>query len=157
MNRKIVLLLIFFLTAAPVYSQAEKTDKSEQVINLKTDLVVLDVQVVNRQTGQIVTGLTKEDFTLFDEGVNQEISHFSQEKLPLSIVLLLDAKESLLPFIRQIRNGPLQILRRLQPQDEVSIMAFGSSTEILQDFTKDKQLATKKLDEINYVGEKFNA
>src|SRR5687767_13788077 len=56
----------------------------DEIIRLDSGLVVLHVQALNRKTGAIVNGLKPGDFELFEDGVRQEITHFSQDKLALS-------------------------------------------------------------------------
>src|SRR5262245_10691384 len=59
-------------------------------IRLSTDLVVIDAQALDRKTGQIINGLKAADFDLYEDGVRQEITHFSQDGLTLSVILLMD-------------------------------------------------------------------
>jgi VWFA-related protein len=56
---------------------------------LRTELVLLDVAVFSRRTGQVIRGLRKDDFLVYEDGVKQRILHFSQESPPLSIVFVL--------------------------------------------------------------------
>lgn len=116
-------------------------------LKLKTELVLLDAQVTDKKTREIVRGLKQSDFVLFEDGVKQEIEHFSQDKLPLSLVLLLDVSPSVTPVLEEIRQGALQALQRLKPEDEVALMIFSGWTELIQDFTKDRALILTKLGE----------
>lgn len=116
-------------------------------LKLKTKLVLLDAQVTDKKTREIVRGLKQGEFELFEDGVKQEIEHFSQDKLPLSLVLLLDVSPSVTPVLEEIRQGALQALQRLKPEDEVALMIFSGWTELIQDFTKDRALILAKLGE----------
>lgn len=118
---------------------------SDDSIKLRADLVVLDVYVSNKKTGRPVGNLKKEDFVIYEDGVKQEITNFGQDKLPLSIVLLLDVSSSVQPIINQIRDNALNALRQLKPEDEIAILAFASRAKLIQDFTKDKQLVTERI------------
>jgi len=95
-------------------------------LKLSTELVVVDAQVLSKKTGSPVNGLTERDFVLYEEGVKQRITHFSQDKLPLSILLLLDVSGSVMPAINQVRDSGLRALNELKPGDEVAVMAFGA-------------------------------
>lgn len=121
-------------------------------MKLSTQLVVVDAQVLRKKTGTPVNGLTERDFVLYEEGVKQQITHFSQDKLPLSIVLLLDVSGSVMPAIDQVRDSGLKALNELKPGDEVALMAFGVWATVLQDFTKDRQLAASRVGAIGLMG-----
>jgi VWFA-related protein len=108
-------------------------------LKLSTQLVVVDAQVIGK-SGSPVNGLTQRDFVLYEEGVKQQITHFSQDRLPLSIVLLLDVSGSVMPVTDQVRESGLKALNELKPGDEVALMAFGVWATVLQDFTRDRQL-----------------
>jgi VWFA-related protein len=140
------------MVAPYAVSQSQQPGATEETIKLHTDLVVVDAQVLNRKTGVVVNGLAREHFTLFEDGVKQQVTHFSQDKLPLSIVLLLDVSGSVQPVIDQIRDQGLNALNELKPGDEVALMAFGTWATLLQDFTKDRQLIATKIAAIEFMG-----
>jgi VWFA-related protein len=134
-----LLLLVILFVASTVWAQETKPAASGDVIKISTELVVLDAQILRKKDSAVVASLRREDFILFEDGVKQEITHFSQDKLPLSILLLLDLSASVKPVIEEIRNGALQALRQLRPEDEVAVMAFADKTELLHEFTRDRQ------------------
>ncbi|MFN0084955.1 MAG: VWA domain-containing protein [Blastocatellia bacterium] len=117
----------------------------QETIRLSTDLVVLDVQVLNRKTGEIINGLKPADFELYEDGLRQEISHFSQDRLPLSVILLMDLSGSVSPALREIQSGALLALERFKEQDEVAVIAFSSVTQLVQDFTRDRRLILEQI------------
>src|SRR5262245_24016557 len=123
--RSILIVGICMSTLSSTLSQNNR-DNGVEPIRLGTSLVVLDAQVLNRRTGAVVGGLKREDFLIHENGVRQEITHFSQDKLPLSIILLLDLSGSVRPYVEQIRDGALQALSRLKPEDEVALLAFAT-------------------------------
>jgi VWFA-related protein len=118
----------------PDYAQPDRTDE----IRLAVDLVVLDAQVMQQKTGRVRGDLKKEDFTLLEDGIKQEITHFSQDTLPLSVVILIDRGGCLDPFSEKVRHATLESLRRLRPQDEVALMAFHNTTALVTGFTRDR-------------------
>lgn len=144
------LLLFFALIAIPFFlaprSHAQQREPDE-VIKVNTDLVVFDAQVIDKKSKRIIGDLTKDDFAVTDNGVKQPISYFSRDELPLSIILLLDVSRSVRPIIHDIRDGALNALQRLKPDDQVAVMAFASETKLAQDFTKDRALASRKIEE----------
>jgi len=100
-------------------------EKQDEPLKLSTQLVVIDAQVLNKKTGLPVPGLTERDFVISEDGVKQQITHFSQDSLPLSIVLLLDVSGSVMPTINSVRESGLKALNQLKSGDEVALMAFG--------------------------------
>jgi VWFA-related protein len=143
LTRTVLALCCLLLSQLTAYSQ--NPPPADETIKISTELVVLDVQVLNKQTGQTLNALRREDFVLYEDGARQEIAHFSQDRLPLSILLLLDLSASVKPIITEIRHGALQTLEHLKPEDEVAVMSFADSTQLLQDFTRDRRLVVKQL------------
>lgn len=144
------LLLSVALALIAVFSSSRALAQEpapEDVIRTNTDLVVLDAQVINKKTAQPVGGLKREDFELYENGARQQITYFSQDELPLSILLLLDVSGSVRPIVNQIGDGALNALQRLKPQDEVAVMAFGTYSKLIQGFTKDRPLIAQKIQE----------
>ena len=95
----------------------------------------------------MIGDLTKDDFEVYEKGVKQPISYFGRDELPLSIMLLLDVSGSVRPILHQIRDGALNALQRLKPEDQVAVMAFANTSKLAQDFTKDRSLAARKIEE----------
>src|SRR2546423_14323036 len=139
------LIIVALLACASVANSQEK--EPIDVVKVNTDLVVFDAQVVDKKTGRVVGDLNKEDFELSDSGVRQQISYFSRDELPLSIILLLDVSASVRPIIHNIRDGALNALGRLKPEDQVAVMAFADRPQLAQDFTKDRALVSRKIEE----------
>ena len=117
------------------------------VLKVNTDLVVFDAQVIDKKTKRVIGDLTKDDFELSDNGARQQISYFSRDELPLSIMLLLDVSGSVRPILHQIRDGALNALQRLRQQDQVAVMAFANTSRLAQNFTNDRKLAAQKIEE----------
>lgn len=137
-----VFLFLFASNAAVV---AQEKDAPE-VIKVNTDLVVFDVQVIDKKTKAVIGDLTQADFEILDRGTRQTVTYFSHDELPLSIMLLLDVSDSVRPFIRRIRDGALEALRHLKTEDQVAVMAFATSSELVQDFTVDRNLVAIQIE-----------
>jgi VWFA-related protein len=136
------ILFLAGLCSTSVAQEKEPTD----VIKVNTDLVVFDAQVIDKKTKRVIGDLTKDDFEVTENGVRQPISYFGRDELPLSILLLLDVSGSVRPILHQIRDGALNALQRLKPDDQVAVMAFANTSRLAQDFTKDRGLAARKIE-----------
>ncbi len=106
----------------------------DESIRLAVDLVVLDALVLAQKTGRVIGNLRKEDLSLFEDGVRQEITHFTQDTLPLSVILLIDRGGCLDPFSEKMRRATLEALRRLKPEDEIALMTFHDDVELIKPF-----------------------
>lgn len=111
----------------------------EEVLRVKTEEVLLPVSVRD-STGLPVSGLGKEKFQIFDNGVRQEIASFNRERVPANIVLLLDASSSVFSQMRFIREAAKRFLGGLAAGDRVSVMQFSDRVELLQDWTPATEL-----------------
>jgi VWFA-related protein len=140
------LLLIATLMPGATTLLAQEKEPATDVIKVNTDLVVFDAQVIDKKNKRVIGDLTKQDFELSDNGVHQQISYFGRDELPLSILLMLDVSGSVRPILHQIRDGALGALQHLKPDDQVAVMAFGTTSELVQDFTKDRSLVSQKIE-----------
>ncbi|MDX6529043.1 MAG: Ca-activated chloride channel [Blastocatellia bacterium] len=139
-------VLVSLIIGLPSKSLAQEKEPVD-VLKVETDLVVFDAQVIDKKTRRVIGDLSKDDFELYEKGVKQSISYFGRDELPLSIMLLLDVSGSVRPILHQIRDGALNALQRLKPQDQVAVMAFANISNLAQDFTKDRSLAARKIRE----------
>lgn len=117
------LLLVSCFTTISL-SQQQKNTNSEIRIKLDTDLVAFDAQVISSKTGKNVGDLGSKDFELFEDGIKQEITYFSKDKLPLSIMLLIDYSCNVFDVTADLEKSGTLFLHGLKPDDEVSLMHF---------------------------------
>src|ERR1700694_4762276 len=140
-SRIVVFLLIVWISGqSQAFCHTESSPQTEQVFRVSVDLVVVDAQVLNKKTKRPVEAMRQEDFLLYENGIRQQIASFSQDELPLSIVFLFDLTDSVRPVLKPLAEGALRALQHLKPQDEVAVMVYAASAQMLQDFTTDRQL-----------------
>jgi len=125
-------------TVAP--SRAEANAKVADIIKTDVDLVTVDALVLRKNTSRVVGGLTQADFMVSEDGNKQAITHFSQDNLPLSVLLLIDRGGCLDPFGEEVRRAANDALSRLKPTDEVAVMTYHDTVELQQGFTRDRRL-----------------
>lgn len=97
--------------------------------------VRLDVQVVDGK--QIVAGLSKEDFVVYDDNAPQPISYFGRESEHLRLLLLLDVSGSMKKHLQLMATTVKQALHYLRYKDRVGIMLFSRETKVREEFTTD--------------------
>lgn len=109
-----------------------------EVLKLEATLVNIPLLVSDR-SGRYIPQLNKNDFTLYEDGVQQEIASFGSEEVPFNVALMLDVSPSVQGNVNDIQEAALAFVRQLRPQDRVMIVAFDRQTNFLTDFTNDRR------------------
>lgn len=122
--------------------------RSDEVVKVEVDLITVDALVLEKKTARIVGDLEKTDFSIAEDGVKQTITHFSQDSLPVSMLLLVDRGACLDPFGSEVREAARNAIARLKPADEVALMSYHDEVELLQEFTRDRSLISRSLDRV---------
>ncbi len=104
---------------------ATRTKGLEHVENVTVDVV--QVTAVVTDGSRFVKGLNREAFRLREDGVPQEIVHFSNEGSPLEIVMAVDVSQSMAPHMPQLKNAVRTFLTALGPDDKVTLAAFNDN------------------------------
>jgi Ca-activated chloride channel family protein len=102
------------------------------------ELVTVPITVTNNDRSRLITGgLTAADFRLTEDGVPQTVTHFHQERLPVSLCIVVDASESMQEEMRHhVGVRALQYtVRGLAPDDEVSVVRFAKNVTTLMPWT----------------------
>jgi len=89
-------------------------DKAQEVVKVDVDLVTIDALVLEKKTARIVGGLKVEDFQIYEDGAKQQITHFSQDSLPLSVLFLVDRGGCLDPFGDKVHRAAREAVERLK-------------------------------------------
>jgi Ca-activated chloride channel family protein len=107
------------------------------VIKVNTTLVTLPVSVMDRD-GRYVPNLRKEDFRLWEDGVEQQVAFFSSVDKPFSVVLMLDTSGSTRFRLEEIQDAAIAFTNQLRPDDRVMIVSFDDQVRVLSEFTSDR-------------------
>jgi Ca-activated chloride channel family protein len=132
------------LLAASLAGLALAVPHAQDVFRASTDLVLLSVSATDGQ-GHAVPGLRQADFTVFEDGVAQDISVFARDPQPISLSLLIDASTSMETTMATAVEAAVGFCRRLGPDDVAQVIAFSSATDILQPFTHDPVLLERAI------------
>ena len=138
-------------------AEQKKLDKEEkgadiddEILEVKTNLVSVDTVVYKKKGGGIVTGLKKENFAIFENGVKQDIANFAVPEAPITVTLVLEYSKwserfGLLGNGGQ-EHGHLEVVRPVAfflsrfikpPNDYASVIAFDMRPTPITDFTND--------------------
>ncbi len=123
---------------------------SDEILKIKTNLVSVDAVVYKKKGGAIVTGLKRENFAIFENGVKQEIVLFAVPEAPITVTLVLEYSKWSEHFGLWASNGReyghLEVVRPVAfflsrfikpPNDYASVIAFDMRPTPITDFTND--------------------
>ena len=117
------------------------------------DLVNVTATVTD-EDGRFVPSLTKDDFTVFENGRRQEISHFSSERTPVSLGIALDTSGSMTPDKMAAARSAIDrfIYDLLDQDDELFFLEFASYARVTQDWTTDRSAISRAVGRVDPVG-----
>ena len=121
------------------------------VSSVAPQLLRFNASVTDRN-GRAIGGMRESDFTVWENGIERRITNVSPANEPFNLVLLLDVSGSVQERMDFIRKAARDFLRTASPQDRISIISFREDIQIISDFSTDRQMLSKKLDEIDAGG-----
>jgi Ca-activated chloride channel family protein len=130
---QLVLALAAALTPRPLGAQARPP---APVFPTGIEIINLSLSVTDPQNN-FVTSLGEKDFAVFEDGIRQELSLFTHENLPISMVLLIDTSASMEEKLRTAQTAAIRFTKTLRPQDLAQVVQFNDRSTTLQPFTND--------------------
>jgi Ca-activated chloride channel family protein len=121
---------------APVNIGPEEVEAGD-VIKVNTTLVTLPVSVTDRD-GRYIPNLHKEDFRLWEDGVEQNVAFFSSVDKPFSVVLMIDTSGSTRFRLEDIQDAAITFVNQLRQDDLVMVVSFDDQVRVLTEFTNDR-------------------
>ena len=121
-------------------------------ITVDSAIVRVNIGVVD-QRGRPITSLEKGDFSVFEDGVKQQISRFEYTTAPFSVVMLLDMSGSTKSFRQNIQLSAARFLDALGPEDRVAVVEFYKKVNMLNDFTTNRGTAIHSISVANGGGD----
>jgi len=126
-------IVLLVITGSILGQEVRQQDKSFTV-SVDVQLVQLPVSVVDKG-GHPVAGLQRDHFQVFEDGVQQEISLFKHEDIPLSVGLVIDNSGSMRNKREGVNSAALTFVKESNPDDETFIVNFDDAAYLEQDFT----------------------
>ena len=137
----IIALLSTSLSSISARQPAADDDR----IKFKTEIVSLNVSVVDRD-GRSLSGLTKADFQIFDDGVQQEISYFGRSDAPASIGIVLDVSGSMTQSrMAQAKEALARFVETTHPDDEFFLISCGARPAVLLDHAQEGEALLRRV------------
>jgi VWFA-related protein len=122
---------MIFFNMVPILLPAQPATFRAGVTLVKVDAAVTD------RGGRAITGLTPQDFEVFDENAPQKILYFEHEPDPLDLLLLLDVSGSMHRSLAELAAAARAAMRPLGSRDRVAVMLFARSSVVRRQFTSD--------------------
>jgi VWFA-related protein len=107
---------------------------------------------VTDRNGRAIAGMRSNDFTIFEDGAERKITTVIPATEPFNLILLLDVSGSVEERIDFIRKAARDFLNTASPQDRISIISFRDDIQVISDFTTDRALLSRKLEDIDAGG-----
>jgi VWFA-related protein len=122
---------------APHGEVAEEVDEDE-VVRVNAALVTVPVSVLDRD-GRFIGGLRKEDFRVFEDGVEHQVAYFAPVEQPFTVALVIDTSGSTRFKLEDIQDAAIAFLDQLRPDDRVTVVSFDDDVRVLSEVTNDRR------------------
>ena len=123
-------------------------------ISLHVDVpeVTVDVGVLLQKTHQFVPGLKLNNFRVYEDGKEQKVIGFKRTEAPITALMICEFAATNYQFIYDMRNSAFAFAQQLRPQDYVALMTFDLRTQIVTDFTQDKNQLLQDINTLRIPG-----
>ena len=138
---------------SPAGTPADPTvggDISEgDVIRTDSQLVTLNISVIDRGTNRGLVGLAQSDFKLFEDGDEQRIVQFESSAAPFDLILLIDLSGSTREVVKLIRAAALRFVAAARPADRIGVITFAGEATVVSQLTADRELLRQRIETID--------
>src|SRR5712691_1735687 len=131
-------------TPASTSSGPEEISEGD-IIRVDTQLVSVNVSVVDRSTNRGVNDLTKEDFRLSEDNIAQQIAHFDSASAPFNLVLLVDLSGSTTKVVELIKAAALHFVEAARPFDRIGVITFAGGQVVVSSLTTDREALRQRI------------
>ena len=141
--------------AALIAATAVAGAQSQEGFRFKSGVDLVNVTAtVTDEDGRFVSGLRREDFTVYEDGKLQDVSHFSNDRVPVSLGIVLDTSGSMSPEKMSAARSAIDrlIYDLLDKDDELFLVDFSTRVRLRQDWTTDRNLISRAVRETNATG-----
>jgi len=130
-------------TPAPALDTQEVSEGD--IIRVDSQLVTLNLSVIDRNTNRGLVGLTKADFRLFENGAEQQILEFDSSSAPFDLLLLIDLSGSTRDVLKLIRAAALRFVDAARPSDRIGVITFAGQPTIVSPLTLNRQILRQRI------------
>ena len=119
------------------------------VIRVDSQLVTLNISVIDRGTNRGLLGLGQADFKLYEDGQEQRIVQFESSSAPFDLMLLIDLSGSTKEVVKLIRAAALRFVEAARPADRIGIVTFAGQPNVVSTLTADRELLRQRIETID--------
>src|SRR2546423_1933125 len=109
------------------------------VVKVETTLISIPVSVMDRD-GKYIPDLTKDDFHVWEDGVEQRVAYFASTEKPFTVALLIDTSGSTRFRLDEIQDAAIAFVEQLRPDDRVMVVSFSDKIRVLSQPTSDRNM-----------------
>ena len=144
-------LVCVFCAAAsrPVSFQQSTTPPPQGTLKVRVSLVKVDTSIVDVH-GKFVEGLQKENFHIFDNGVEQPITFFASADAPAQVLVLIETSPAVSLISSQHLDAAYSLLNGLAPDDRVALASYSDTSQLILPFTANKSDLAHALIDLQY-------
>lgn len=133
-------------TPAPIMDNQE-IDEGD-VIRVDSQMVTVNMSVIDRTTNRGLVGLDRSDFRLYENGTEQNILQFESAAAPFDLLLVIDISGSTREKIDLIRAAALRFVAAARAQDRIGVLTFAANPTLVSQPTLDRRLLRQRINAI---------
>jgi Ca-activated chloride channel family protein len=115
---------------------------------IKVDTLLLTMPLtVSDKNGRNVAGLKKENFSIFENGLEQDIEYFFNEEAPMNVAILVDTSASTKDVLDKIQKAARDFVKIFRPEDKGIIVSFNYRTKFLSELTSDQKKLSNAIEQ----------
>ncbi|HKC64119.1 MAG TPA: VWA domain-containing protein [Pyrinomonadaceae bacterium] len=125
-------------SSAPASNDPEEVGEGD-VVRVNTTLVTIPVSVMDRN-GRFIPDMRKDEFQIFEDGVQQNVSYFASVEKPFTVALVIDTSASTHFRMDEMQDAAIEFVNQLRPDDRVLVVSFDSQIRVLAEATNDRNV-----------------
>ncbi|MBI3940796.1 MAG: VWA domain-containing protein [Acidobacteria bacterium] len=129
--------------------EKQETPRGKTAIRVSVEQIGVDVTVTDK-SGNLIQGLAPENFKIYEDKVEQQITNFAPVEAPITVVLLVEYNKVIWYALYEVLDATYTFVDQIRPDDWIAVVAYDIKPEILSDFTQNKGEVYNSLRRLNY-------
>jgi Ca-activated chloride channel family protein len=126
------------VVAMPTGASQRPEQAPDTVFRSGASLVALNVSVLDVGGRKFVTSLSKSDFAVFEDGVQQQVSFFESSQVPVDLILMIDTSSSMADKMDVVHQAAINFLRTLRGGDRGAVVSFADGVQVLEKLSAER-------------------
>jgi VWFA-related protein len=135
-------------------AQQDIESGQDETFRFRSGVELINVTAtVSDSSGRFVPGLAKDDFRVYEDDQPQTITHFSAERVPVSLGVVIDTSGSMAgEKLQSARSALNRLFELMEPEDEIFLYEFSDTGGLAQNWTSDRQVLARAVRRLNAQG-----